>query len=224
MRHNIVNIPTELYYNKYNSRYLENVQGKVLLRNERSKNLLQTIQDVSRAYKKAQAMQKQWHIQHLEPIWATIKSLDEGQGVHIHVAPTHTGNFPDNKNWKRYDFKYEPSFDSYSYSFTWIAEPEKKLNLDLGTQFLDAVEKETIHYGERTGTLEILLLSFLKEYVYSLYDYKWLNKNCYIQEAKIIKIDVHGDSYWFRIEHNRNNVPVWKCFIWQNQEIEHIAL
>lgn len=150
--------------------------------------------------------------------------MDEGKGVHIHVKPTHTGKFVDENSWWLYDFKYEPSFDSYSYSFTWVAEPEKKLHLDLGTQFYNAVEKETKHYGERTGTLEILLLSFLTEYVYSLYDYKWLNKNCYIQAAKIIKIDVHGDSYWFHIEHNRNNVPVWKCFIWQNQGIEQIAL
>jgi hypothetical protein len=224
MRHDTINIPMELYFKKYDSRYLENIRGKVLLRKERSENLPQTIRDVSRAYRKAQAMQKQWSVQHIEPIWKTIKSLDKDQGVHIHVKPTHTCDATDGENWWLYDFKYEPSFDSYSYSFTWVAEPEKKLHLDLGIQFYNAHEKYDKHYGDRTGTLETLLLSILKEYVYSLYDYKWLNKNCYKEAAKIIKIDVHGDSYWFRIEHNDNNVPIWKCFIWQNQKIEHIYL
>jgi len=213
-----------LYFSKYNSRYLENIQGKVLLRKERSKNLPQTIQDVSRAYKKAQAMQNKWFIEHIEPIWETIKSLDKGQGVEIHVKPTHTCNTSDGENWWVYDFRYDTVFDAYSYRFTWVAEPEKKLHLDLGTQFYNAQEKYTKHYSDRTGTLETLLLSILTEYVYSLYNYKWLNKNCYKEAAKIVKIDVHGDSYWFRIEHNRNGVPVWKCFIWQNQGIEHIPL
>lgn len=59
------------------------------------------------------------------------------------------------------------------------------------------------------------------------------NKNCSHNDAiddlidfsnKIVKINLNGDEYWYKIGRTRSGHPTWENFIWQNNKTEEINL
>ncbi len=206
---------------KYESSYAGDVNmgcSRLLLRKNRQENLPQLLNDIARIYKKAQKQYENWIENVWNPLKEELKSLAIDDKVFFYAKPTHdyTGE-PD--QWWLYEYSKSEQF-GWGYSFEWVNEPEVKLNYELGQKFYDLDRRYQSKFRVRVYILEKILAYWLEKYVYNLYGNKWLNQNMFSE--KLIKITLHGDEYWYKIEKNRYDVPLWKNFIWQSNNTEEI--
>jgi hypothetical protein len=211
------------FYKKYESSYPGQVNmgsGRLLLRRDRQENLPHFLNDISRIYNFAQYQYEKWRKNVWNPLNEELKSLAVDDKVFFHAKPTHKYNGGQNQ-WWLYEYSKSPPPYGWGFSFKWVDEPAVKLNYELGQKFYDLDHYQSKFSG-RTYILEKILAYWLEKYVYSLYDYDWLHRNMF--SGKLIKINLHTDEYWFKIETNKNGVPLWKNFIWQLNDTEEINL
>jgi hypothetical protein len=211
------------FYNKYEPRYPGDVNipgARLLLRKDRQRNLPQFLNDIARIYKKAQNQYENWRMTVWNPLHEELKSFSKDDKVLFHAKPTHAYSGEQNQ-WWLYEYSKSPRPYGWSYSYKWVDEPEVKLHHELGQKFYD-LDRYQSKFGRRDYILEKILAYWLEKYVYSMYDYEWLHQNMYSE--KLIKINLHNDEYWYKIEMNRHGVPLWKNFIWQSNNTEEINL
>jgi hypothetical protein len=220
MAHNTLDIPFNLFVEKYDSYHVELNRSRFLVRKDRKADLSQQVRDFSRVYLKAKAQENVFYQSTVVPIWDTIKQMDDGQGVILHVETDKESEY--DENWKEYFFN-KNEYLGYSHSYKWIAEPLFKQNLELGKRFHES-NKKLSFYNRREHILKGLFESVMNDLVYSKWDYKWLKEDRYRDTGKIVKIVVDNHNYWYRIEYTRHRHPIWKCFVWQDTKVETIDL
>lgn len=218
--HDTLNIQDwKSFYEKYTSIYIEGMPGIFLLRRDRRRNTQKYLNDVAKVYKKCQRKYAQWREENLIPLFENIKERANNDVVHLHAKPTHKYEKYRSHDW--WIYKYSKCSLGWGHSFDWVEEPEEKLNHDLGQLLYEYTQHET-KFQHREIMLKGLLNGALYDYLYSIYDYKWIDENQF--SKTIIKISLLGDEYWYRIGRNKNGVPVWKNFIWQSNTVKEINL
>jgi hypothetical protein len=208
---------------KYESYYPGDVNipgARLLLRKEREKNLPHLLNDISRIYIAAQCQYEKWRNVVWNPLNEELKRLAVDDKVFFHAKPTHTYT-GEQDQWWLYEYSKSERPYGWSYSSKWVDEPAVKLNHELGQKFYE-LDRYQSKFGIRVYILEKILAYWLEKYLYSLYSYEWLNQNMFSE--KIIKINLHGDEYWYKIQMSRHGVPLWKNFIWQSNNTEEIYL
>lgn len=212
------------FYEKYSSEYVDGYYGRFLVKRSRIEgDLTQYLNNLARAYKKAQSQHDVWRKNIFLPLLDSLEEKATGENgkrkVIAHAKPIHqyTG---DQSKWWEYNYSESSSY-GWGYSFNWIDEPKKKINHDLGQKLyeLDNYQKK---FHNRIGILRTLLESVLIKHLYKLYDYKWLDKNQF--PNKLVKFTLLGDEYWYRIGYSRHGMPIWENFIWQSNNMEEINL
>ena len=207
------------FYEKYTSISIEGMSGIFLLRRDRKRNTQKYLNDVAKVYKKCQRKYTQWREENLIPLFENIKERADNDTVYLHAKPTHENDKYQNHDW--WIYKYSKRSLRWGYFFDWVEEPEEKLNHDLGQLLYEYTQYET-KFQHRETMLKGLLSGALYDYVYSLYDYKWIDENQFSET--LVKISLLGDEYWYRIGRNRHGVPVWENFVWQSNTIKEINL
>lgn len=221
MFHEIITIDQKIFWEKYTTVGIENINGSFLIRKERLKNLNKYLINLARAYKTAQRQYEDWREKVWHPLHEQLKSFAVDNTVKFHAKPTHDYKMYKNQDWWQYTLsKSEPPY-GWGYTFDWIEEPKEKLYHELGQKFyhLDQYQKK---FGHRVYTLEKLLKAKLYDFVFSKYNWKWLHDNQFSE--KIIKIELLGDEYWFQIGRTKSGTPMWENFIWQSNQTETICI
>jgi len=221
MLHETIPINPKLFWEKYTTVNVSSMRGRFLIRKERLENVNKCLLCLARAYKTAQRQYEDWREKVWFPLHEQLKSFAVNDVVKFHAKPTHDYKMYKNHDWWEYTLsKSEPPY-GWGYTFNWIEEPKEKLYHELGQKFyhLDEYQKK---FSSRVYTLGELLKAKLYDFVYSKYGWKWLHDNQFSE--KIIKIELLGDEYWFRISRTRGGTPIWENFIWQNNKIEEIEL
>lgn len=203
----------------YSSEYVDNQEGRFLVRKNRSG--AKYLNELSRAYQTAQRQYSDWREKNFNPIFDTLISLAVDGKIICHAKPTHKYEMYRNHDWWEYSISDTPKM-GWGWSFNWIPEPEEKIHHELG-QKLYELDQKSKKYSRRRYILELVLKDELEKYLLSIYGYKWLDENQY-KEDKLVKINLRGDQFWYRISRNRNGVPVWENFIWQSNKTEEINL
>ncbi len=85
MTYNTLNIPYNLYFEKYDSYHVELNSKRFLVRKDRKEDLTQQVRDFSRVYLKAKEQENMFYQSTVVPIWDEIKQMDDGRGVILHV-------------------------------------------------------------------------------------------------------------------------------------------
>lgn len=196
----------------YDSLYVEGMRGRFLIRRERLKNSPECLNAVSKAYKTAQRQYKTWDQKVWTPLWEEMKSLAVYEQFQAH-AKVENG-------WWLMTFSKTPSI-GWGWSFSWVEKPKKPINLDFGQRFYDA-DKYSEKFSHRKYILGEILKSLLFDYLRELYPWQWLEENQF--SNKIVKINLNGDEYWYKIGRTRSGYPTWENFIWQNNKTEEINL
>ena len=209
------------FYDNYTTISFEGNPKSLLLKLSREKDLPKFLNDIAKAYKKAQRQYDVWRKNVWFPLLDDIQSLAVGDEVLLHAKPTHTYSGDGNK-WWLYKYSNSPKPYGWGYSFDWVdEEPEEKLNHELG-QRLYELDKYQDKFTRRIWVLERLLKTYLRRYTYEVYDQCWVHENPFSE--KIVKFKLQGDEYWYRIEFNLYGIPVWENFIWQTNNTEEIDL
>lgn len=212
--HDTINISDwKLIIDNYNSEYIEGLSGRFLLRKERFANMQKFLNDIAKAYKKAQQQQSKWESIFWNPLLEEIQSLAVDDKVILHAKPN-----TNSSKWWQYTYEKNPDPYGWGYSFSWISEPKEKINEDLGQRLYDFGEYMT-KFNNRCYNLSKILEKYLVDYLYELHDRNFIDKHRF--SNKIVKFSLLGDEYWFRIGSSRG-VAVWENFIWQsNQTIDY---
>lgn len=212
--HDTINISDwKLIVDNYNSEYIEGLRGRFLLKKERFADMQKFLNDIARAYKKAQLQESKWKSTFWNPLLDEIKSLAVDNKVILHAKP----DIGTDKWWQ---YTYEKSTDpcGWGYYFSWISEPKQKINEDLGQRLYD-FDKYMRKFNDRCYMLSKLLEKHLLDYLYELHDRDFIDKRRF--SNKLVKFTLLGDEYWFRIGFSRG-AAVWENFIWQsNQTIDY---
>jgi len=207
----------DCFYKHYTIVSVEGSSRKCLLRINRLNDTKALLLALARAYQTAQRQYKQWRQRVWFPLFDELRAFaNKEKEVKFHVRPTHEYKPYKNQTWWEYSLSYEKEY-GWSYSFSWIEEPAKKLHHDLGQKFyeLDNYQKK---FSSREATLEKLLSKTLFDFVDEKYPRNWLRENPF--SAKVVKIELLGDEYWFCVKMNRHGQPYWENFIWQNNQTD----
>lgn len=196
----------------YDSLYVEGMRGRFLIRRERLKDLPKCLNDVARAYQAAQKQSSTWESKFWIPLWDEMKTLAINHEVKAHAKA--------DKGWWLITFTKSEGF-GWGWSFSWVKKPKQPINLDFGQRFYEA-DKFSKKYLNRIYILGDILKGLLSQKIYRTYDRKWLEANLFC--GKILKINLLGDEYWYKISHTKNGNPQWENFIWQNNKTEEINL
>lgn len=196
----------------YDSLYVEGMSGRFLIRRERLKDLPKCLNSVSKAYQTAQRQYSAWDKKVWKPLWDEAKNLAIDQTLEAHAKVKN--------GWWLLRFSKSEGI-GWGWTFSWVNKPKNPLNLNFGQRFYDA-EKYSEKFSRRTYILGDILKGLLNNYVYKLYSKKWLDDNRF--SDKIIKINLRGNQYWYKIGHTKNGNPQWENFIWQNNKTEEINL
>ena len=215
-----LNIDWQKLYDKYESLHVDNQRARFFVRRDRLVDYPKYLNSLARAYQKAQAQYENWRKNKLQPVFDALKDLAVNGQVICHAKPTHKYEQYLDHTWWQYTIDNESKM-GWGHFFKWIPEPKEKINHELGQKFYELNQNEK--YSRRRYILELILKAALEKYLYSLYGYKWLDENQF-KDDKLVKFNLRGDQYWYKISHNRNGVPVWENFIWQNQKVEEINL
>ncbi len=197
----------------YDSLYVEGMRGRFLIRRERLLGLPKCLYNISRAYQTAQRQYTTWDKKNWKPLWDEAKSLVQEDGEALAHAKTKNG-------WWLLKFSKSKGI-GWGWSFSWVDKPKKPINLDFGQRFYNA-DKYSEKFSRRTYILGEILKSLLNDYIYKLYSRQWLEENRF--SNKILKINLRGDQYWYKIGTTRSGHPTWENFIWQNNKTEEINL
>lgn len=208
------------FYQKFTSTHVDGLDGRFLLRKSRVENTPTLLNDIARAYKKAQSQHDKWRKAVLNPLFAEIKELAVDKKVQLHAKPTHEYS---GEQGKWYIYTYSDSGNAYGwgYSFNWIDEPEEKINYNLGQKLYD-LDQYQRKFHSRTFQLSRLLEQYLNDYIWKLYDLKWITKNQF--SGQLVKFTLQGDEYWYRIGYSRYGHPIWENFVWQSNKTIDIQL
>jgi hypothetical protein len=209
------------WLDNYETMGFETCYGRLLLRKNRRENPVQFLNDIAIAYKKAQKQNEEWRAKNISSVLDEAKKRSENGRIVLHCKPTHKFEPCENCTWWAYKYEDYGSPYGWGYSFDWIEEPEEKLNHDLG-QALYKAEQKSEKYNSRVFSLGELLKRELSDYLLKIYPYKWLDENQFSE--KLVKFNLQGDQYWYKIGRSHKGVPVWENFIWQNNKIEEINL
>jgi hypothetical protein len=209
------------WHDKFETIGLPETYGRLLLRKNRRKNPTKFLNEISRAYKTAQSKYQNWWQNHLLPILGEAKKRAVNDQIIMHAKPTHKFEQYRNHTWWIYNYNKSPRPYGWGYSFDWIEEPKEKLNHDLGQALYEA-EKKSDKYNSRVNTLKKILAEELSNHLYNIYSYNWLDENQFSE--KIVKFNLQGDEYWYKISRAKSGTPIWKNFIWQNKNTEEINL
>jgi hypothetical protein len=210
------------FHDKFENTGLPETHGRLLLRKNRRENPAKFLNEISRVYKKAQHQYNNWRQKYLLPILREAEKRAIDDRVIMHAKPTHEFEPYRNYTWWAYDYSKQPKPYRWGYSFDWIEEPKEKLNHDLG-QALYESDRKSRKYQRRIYILEKILAQELSDYLYKIYSYNWLDENQF--SGKIIKFNLQGDEYWYKIGCARRSVvPIWDNIIWQNKNTEEINL
>lgn len=196
----------------YDSLYMEGMRGRFLIRRERLKDLPKCLNAVSTAYQTTQRQRALWDKKVWTSLWEEMKSLavDEQFQAHAKVA----------NGWWLITFTKTPAI-GWGWSFEWVEKPKNPLNLDFGQRFYDA-DKYSEKFSRRDYILGEILKGLLMDYLRKLYPWEYLEENQFTN--KIVKINLNGDEYWYKIGRTRSGHPIWDNFIWQNNKTEEINL
>lgn len=200
------------HYEIYDSIYVEGMRGRFLIRRERLADLPKCLNSISKAYQTTQRQRSEWDEKVWNPLWEEMKFSAVYEQFQAHAKA--------NGGWWLMTFSKTPTI-GWGWSFSWVEKPKKPVNLDFGQRFYDADEYSK-KFSNRGYILGEILKSLLGSYVYRIYNYEWLENNQF--SNKIIKINLNGDEYWYKIGRTRNGHPTWENFIWQNNKIEEINL
>lgn len=210
------------WYDKFETIGLPETRGRLLLRKNRRENPIQFLNEIARAYKKAQHQYDNWRQKYLLPIFREAEKRAVDDRTIMHAKPTHQFEPYLNRTWWAYDYSKQPKPYGWSYSFDWIEEPEEKINHDLG-QALYESDRKSNKYNGRVYILEKILAQELSEYLRHIYPYEWLDENQF--SGKIVKFNLQGDEYWYKIGRaRRSGALIWDNIIWQNNNTEEINL
>ncbi len=224
MLHETISIDPKLFWEKYTSIHVDGQTDRLLLRKDRLADLSDFLVCLARAYKTSQRQYQNWREKVWYPLFnEELQSLAVNDVVKFHAKPTHNYKYWTDRNcdWWEYTLrKGEPAY-GWTYSFDWIKEPKEKLHHELGQKFyhLDQYQRK---FSRRSYILKTVLQQSLLDFLYKKYSYAWLQENQF--NEKLIKIELLGDEYWFRINRNKNGVPIWENFIWQNNTVETIKI
>ena len=190
------------------------------MRKSREENVPAFLNDIARAYKKAQDQYNKWRTSVWNPLFAEIQELTVDKKVQLHAKPTHKYAGEQDKWWV---YTYSDSGNAYGwgYSFKWIDEPEEKINHHLGQKIyeLDQYQRK---FTSRIFELKKLLEEYLNNYIWVLYDREWITKNQF--SGQLVKFTLQGDEYWYRIGYSRYGHPIWENFVWQSNTTISIEL
>jgi hypothetical protein len=180
----------------------------------------QFIRSIATALQKIDGLERRWNTFVWKPFLEVLKKKAENGKLILHVKPTHdyTG---DQSAWWEYTYSEDDRY-GWGYSFKWIDEPSEKLNHKFGEMLYRYDRYQRRRFNQKQFWLTELLKRELERYIYSLYDYAWLNKNA--SSGKIVKIQVLGLDYWYRIVYNKHGVACWENFIWQSNDITTVKL
>jgi hypothetical protein len=212
------------WLDNYETMGFETCYGRLLLRKNRREDPVLFLNDVAAAYKKAQKKFNDFYDTEIRPIFAEAEKRAENGRVVLHAQPTHQFEPYKDHTWWAYNYHDSGKPYGWGYSFDWIAEPEVKLNHDLGQALYNA-QKKSDRLNSRAWTLEQVLKTELSNYIYNIYPWRWLEDNQFSERTKIVKFNLQGDEYWYKIGRSgKGACPVWENFIWQNNKIEEINL
>jgi hypothetical protein len=209
------------WYEIYESVGIENMRKNLLLRRNRRENPIKFLNDISRIYKIAQRQYKEWRVKYYDPILSEARERAVDGKIFMHAKPNHNYKVYRGQTWWKYKYDYSPKPYGWGYTFDWVDEPEEKINHDLGQALYEA-DRKSQKYNHRVFILEKFFQKELEKYLYSLYSYDWLHQNQFSE--KLVKFNLLGDEYWYKISHSKNGVPVWENFIWQSNNTEEINL
>lgn len=221
MLHQTINIDPQIFWEKYTNIGVEDMHGRFLVRRNRLENMSQYLLSLARAYKTAQRQYENWRETVWIPLFEEIQALAVDGVVKFHAKPTHQYQMYENRNWWEYTLRKGEKPYGWGYSFDWIDEPKEKLHHSLGQKFY-SLDKYQSKFSNRTCILSKILKQYLLDFVYKKYDYQWLHDNQFSE--KLVKIELLGDEYWFRIGRGRRGGVVWENFIWQNNQTETIKI
>lgn len=196
----------------YDSLYVEGMRGRFLIRRERLKDLPKCLNSISRAYKENQRQRKIWEEKAWHPLWNEAKNLAKDEKLKVHAKAE--------KGWWLITFTKTPVI-GWGWSFSWVDKPKKPINLNFGQRFYDA-DKYSEKFSRRDYILGEILKGLLMDYLRNLYPWKYLEENQF--SGKLIKFNLRGDEYWYKIGRTRSGHPIWENFIWQNNKTEEINL
>lgn len=221
MLHQTINstLSWQEFYDSYESIYVDNQDGRFLVRRNRSR--AKYLNELSRAYQTAQRQYSDWRKKHFNPVFDALTNLAVDGETICHAKPTHEYTMYKDHNWWEYSIDNHPRI-GWGWSFNWIPEPKEKIHHELG-QKLYELDQKSKKYNRRQYILELILKAELEKYLLSVYSYKWLSENQF-KNDKLVKINLRGDQFWYRISRNKSGAPIWENFIWQNNKTEEITL
>jgi hypothetical protein len=202
----------------YDTVYVEGMRGRFLIRRERLKDLPKCLNAVSKAYQTAQRQRLEWDRANWRPLLERAKSIAVDGVAQFHAKPTHDFKSDDDKNWWLYEYS-ESEGIGWGWSFKWVSEPKEKLNHELGQKWYE-LNNFPDKFSRHSYILGEILKGLLNQYVNNLYSREWLENNYF--SKKLIKINLRGDEFWYRVGHNRKGSPMWENFIWQSNTTEEL--
>lgn len=213
MLHDTLNLADwRKHYETYDSLYVEGMSGRFLIRRERLKDLPKCLNAVSTAYQTNQRQRALWDKKVWTPLWEEMKNSAVYEQFQAHAKVV--------GGWWLITFSKTPAI-GWGWSFEWTEKPKNPLNLDFGQRFYDA-DKYSEKFSRRDYVLGEILKGLLMDYLRKLYPWEYLEENQFAN--KIVKINLNGDEYWYKIGTTRSGHPVWENFIWQNNKTEEINL
>lgn len=198
------------HYETYDSLHVEGMSGRFLIRRDRLVNLSITLNDVSKAYQTTQRQREAWYKKVWTPLWEEMKGLAVYEQFQAHAKV--------DNGWWLMTFSKTPII-GWGWSFSWVEKPKKPLNLDFGQRFY-AADKYSEKFSRRDYILGEILKGLLMDYLRKIYPWEYLEENQF--SNKIVKINLNGDEYWYKIVRTRSGHPTWENFIWQNNKTEEI--
>lgn len=198
----------------YDSIHVEGMRGRFLINKSRL-NSEAGLNDVLRGIQKVQARHKTWKEQVWQPIFnALIKN--EKDGEIIFHAKHESGKF-----WE-YRMSQEEAFGGqFAWSWKWREDIVEPKLLNLGQKFY-AANKFEEKFSTRLYILREVLKSLLHAYINKKYNREWLSKNQFSE--KLVKINLRGEQFWFKIGRTKNGFAQWQLFIFQSANLEEIDL
>ena len=201
-------------YETFDSVYVEGMRGRFLINRSRL-NSEKGLNDVLRAIQKVQTQHKTWKEQTWQPVFDALIENEKSGKITFH-AKHESGKF-----WE-YSMGREDAFGGqFGWSWKWVDSVEKPKRLNLGQQFY-AANKFEEKFTTKLYILREVLKSLLHAYINKKYSRAWLDKNQF--SDKLVKINLRGEQFWFKIGRNRNGYPQWELFIFQSANLEEINL
>lgn len=196
----------------YDSIHVEGMRGRFLIRRERLKDLPKCLNAVSRAYRTTQRQRYSWDKKVWTPLWDEAKNLAKDEKLEAHAKV--------DKGWWLITFTKTPVI-GWGWSFSWVDKPKKPLNLDFGQRFYNA-DKYSMKFSHRDYILGEVLKGLLNDYLRKIFPWQYIEENQF--SGKLVRINLCGDEYWYKIGRTRSGHPIWENFIWQNNKTEEINL